>query len=169
MARGLANNEPIVSFAQSKAFDEGFDRIQRSAHASERGRFIWDESQGKLVRAEDYRPPAAKDAPFRVGRFYENTCTVDGVDISTRAKREEYMRKNGLADPSDFKQHLKRKRAERDRFFATGNATPEDDRRAAQVTERVLGRAVEQRQKDYDRERAQREKARIQRGRGFEV
>ena len=102
MARGTANGEPIVSQAQNRAFDEGYDRTF-GTERGERGRFVWDEAQKKLVRAEDYVPlERAVNAPILSGRFYENTKATDGTDIGSRSKHRRYMSERGLTSSSDF-------------------------------------------------------------------
>jgi hypothetical protein len=99
MARGMVNNEPIVSQAQTKAFDEGYERTFGD-RKPQRGRFIYDPAQGKCVPADDYRAPErAADAPILSGRFYENTAATDGVDIGSRAKHRAYMKDRGRASP----------------------------------------------------------------------
>jgi len=167
MARGMVNGEPIVSQAQTKAFDEGFERTFGADRKVERGRFIYDPELGRCVPAAEYHERRALDAPVMAGRFYENVVATDGTDIGTRAKREEYMRKNGLADPSDFTQHLAQKRAERDRFYQTGFGTAEQEKSAKQAADRALHEIVDARQKDYDHTRARREAERTRRGKGF--
>ena len=102
MARGMANNEPIQSQAQNRAFDEGWDRME---HADDgvRGRFVWDTEQKRLVPIAEYRQPErAVDAPILSGRFYEGTKTFEGEDIGSRAKYEAYCRRNGVTNAGDF-------------------------------------------------------------------
>jgi hypothetical protein len=105
VARGTVVGEPVVSQANTREYEEGYDRagLGTSETAKERGRFIYDPVQKKLVRAEDYRPPdRALDAPIMVDRFYENTKATDGTDIGSRAKHRAYMKANGLASADDF-------------------------------------------------------------------
>jgi hypothetical protein len=112
--RGTAAGEPIVSQAQTQAFDEGYDRTFGEP-SKERGRFVWDEAQGRLVRAEDYHAPErALDAPIMMDRFYENTCATDGVDIGSRRKHRQYMRERGLTTVDDYKETFAKKAAERE-------------------------------------------------------
>lgn len=102
MARGMVVGEQIVSQAQTKAFDEGYERVFGD-RKPQRGRWVWDEKAGKLVSADEYVPPErAVDAPILSGRFYENTSTTDGVDIGSRQKHRAYMRDRGLAPADDF-------------------------------------------------------------------
>lgn len=103
MARGMVVGEQIVSQAQTKEFDEGYERVFGKGRKPVRGRWVWDEAQQKLVSADEYVPPArALDAPVMSGRFYENTKTTDGVDIGSRSKHQAYMRERGLAPASDY-------------------------------------------------------------------
>jgi len=109
MARGMAAGEPIVSQAQNKAFDEGAERmgLGTSASAKERGRFVWDPKQNKLVRpweVEREEENFAKDAPVLVGRFYEGVPSPlgDGVVFQSRAQHRAYMREKGLTTIDDY-------------------------------------------------------------------
>lgn len=100
--RGTAAGEGVVSQANTEAFEDGYERVFGSPRA-ERGSWVWDVSQGKLVPAEDYQPPSmAVDAPVLAGRFYENTVATDGTDIGSRKKHREYMRVNGVTAASDY-------------------------------------------------------------------
>lgn len=84
------------SFSVASGFGEG---------TKEKGRFIWDKAQEKLVRAEDYVPPSeALSAPIMVDRFYEGLKSPDGVDIGSRGKYRDYLKATGLAPGSDFSQ-----------------------------------------------------------------
>jgi len=58
----------------------------------------------------------------------------EGYDISTRKRRREYMRATGVADHSDFTNHLAKAREQRDRFF-TGNSGDKSRRE-------IIGRAM---------------------------
>jgi len=167
MARGMAAGEPIVSQAQSDAFDKGYDRTFGERKPIERGRWVWDEVQQKLVRPGEQVHAMAKDAPICAGRIYENLCATDGTDIGTRAKRRDYMERNGLADPQDFKDHVAQKAKDREMLLREGFAGEADRRREMKAAEAVIGRTVEMSQKRYDAERKQREAARRQRGKGF--
>lgn len=49
-----------------------------------------------------------------LGKFeYDNLRTTDGADISSRTKRNRYMKEKGLADPRDFSETWKKAEAER--------------------------------------------------------
>ena len=103
MARGMVAGEGIVSQAASEEYRSEHDRIFGDRQPGQRGRWVWDEQAGKLVRAENYQPPAqACDAPIMVDRFYEGTAASDGTDIGSRRKHRQYMRDRGLAPADDF-------------------------------------------------------------------
>ena len=116
MARGMVNGESIQSQAATEEYRENHERIFGDRPV-QRGRWIWDEAQQKLVRIEDYVPPdEARNAPIMVDRFYEGTKTVDGVDIGSRRKHRQYMKDRGLAPMDDFSDsHFDRMAAEKKR------------------------------------------------------
>jgi hypothetical protein len=102
MARGMVVGEAITSQANTQEFSEGYERTFGD-RKPQRGRWVWDAAQGKLVSADEYQAPErAVDAPILSGRFYENTSTTDGVDIGSRQKHRAYMRDRGLAPADDF-------------------------------------------------------------------
>lgn len=102
MARGTVVGEGVVSQASTEEFREGYERTFGDKKA-ERGRWVYDEAQQKLVRAEEYQAPErAVDAPILAGRFYEGVKAVDGEDIGSRAKHRDYMRRHGVTSFSDF-------------------------------------------------------------------
>src|SRR4030042_483559 len=98
MARGTANNEPVVSQANTPAYRENYPLSGRV----QRGRWVWDAEQGHLVSAEQYRPaPRAIDAPIITDRLHEGTTFDDGHSargIGTRRTRRAFMREAGVQD-----------------------------------------------------------------------
>jgi hypothetical protein len=105
MARGMVVGEPVVSQAQTKEFDEGYERTFGKPDGSAKGgRWVWDAQAKKLVSAEEYVPPEAKrGAGIMVDRFMEGDRAPDGTDIGSRQKRKAWMAATGNADFSDFK------------------------------------------------------------------
>jgi hypothetical protein len=98
----MANGEGIQSQAATDEYREAHQRIFGDRPV-QRGLWIYDEAQQKLVRAEDYVPPEhATNAPIMVDRFYENTKSTDGIDIGSRRKHRQYMKDRGLAPADDF-------------------------------------------------------------------
>ena len=113
----------IRSRPQTAEYDEGHARTFGERPQNVRGRWIWDDAAGKLVRAEDYVPPSqAINAPIIADRIHEGTVSpIDGTDIGSRRKRREHMRVHGVEDATDVSPEYRARVArERDR----------DDRRA---------------------------------------
>ena len=130
MARGLANGERIVSQARTREFDEGYDRVFGPDRKPTRGRWVWDEAQGRLVSAEEYRSgPKALHAPILMDRFYENVAATDGTDIGSRRRHREYMKAHNLTTADDFK-GVWAKQAERREAVKQGKL-PDPNRREA--------------------------------------
>lgn len=103
MARGMANNEPVVSQANTSEYRDGYARTFGEKRV-ERGRWVYDEAQRRLVPADEYEPVChAVDAPIMSGRCHEGQVAPDGTDISTRAKRQAWMRATGNVDHADYK------------------------------------------------------------------
>jgi len=109
MARGIAANEPVVSQAQTRAFDEGADRIGlgKSRASKERGVWVLDRATGRLVRPweatelDETRP--AKHAPISVDRHYEGVRSpIDGTVFQSRRQHKQYMKDRGLTTADDF-------------------------------------------------------------------
>lgn len=84
-------------------FREGYERVFGD-RKPQRGRWVWDKAQGKLVPADEYVPPPeeARAAPIMVDRFMEGAQAQDGTDIGSRRKRREYLQREGLTDANDY-------------------------------------------------------------------
>ena len=114
MARGMVNGEAIVSQAQTKEFDEGYERTFGKDKRPVRGRWVYRD--GRLVDLNDPEPEQAKDAPIMVDRWMEGTKSpIDGADIGSRRKLNQYMKDRGLAIADDFKDTWAAKERERER------------------------------------------------------
>lgn len=170
MARGTANNEGVVSQANSKEYEAGYDAsdLGKSDRSKERGRWIWDPKLQKLVRPWEYdagNTEEARTAPVMMDRFYENTATAEGVDIGSRRKHREYMHRNGLTTSSDYDSkggewdRAEKKRAE---GFASAEQKKDRNQRLAREMERVTLMP----QAKYDREVKERNARRAARGTG---
>jgi hypothetical protein len=115
--KGMVAGQAIQTGAQTKEFDENHERIFGSGKKPTRGRWVWHPKRGEMVPADEYVPEhEVASVPVLTDRHHENTSTVDGQDIGSRAKRREYMKRTGLAEADDFKGHWadapKRKAAE---------------------------------------------------------
>lgn len=109
--RGMVAGQAIQTQAQTKEFDEGYERVFGKG-GGERGRFIYRD--GGLVRVDsDWSDAEARAPTLTEGLVHGNTTTSDGVDISSRKKRREYMAATGVTDFSDYSPewHDKRKKS----------------------------------------------------------
>jgi hypothetical protein len=130
----------------SDAYRENYDRMHGAEHKPTRGKWVWDTERNELVPAHEYRAPQPESdvhTQISMDRHYENTGATDGTDIGSRRKRNEYMRRHGLADASDYRetwQQAEKKRGE----FRSGTPDPR--------TREAVGRAL------YEQERRKRTK-----------
>lgn len=62
----------------------------------------------------DWTPPAKTE--FMLGGHYAGARALDGTPIDTRAKHQEYMRRNNLAVADDFKGQWAQQAKEREAF-----------------------------------------------------
>ena len=133
--KGMVAGKPITSDAVTKEYEDGHARTFGEPRPFPRGRrFRWDPGLKKLVPAGYVDEPRAVSAPVMAGRFYENTKAVDGTDIGSRRKRNEYMRQRNLADTGDFKGVWEQAAKERESI-----QKGEHDRRARRD---AVGRAI---------------------------
>jgi hypothetical protein len=103
MARGTVVGEAVVSQANTKDYEDGYERTFGD-RKPQRGRFVWDAQAKKLVSAEDYVPPEAKHgAGIMVDRFMEGDRAPDGTDIGSRQRRKAWMAATDSVDFDDFK------------------------------------------------------------------
>lgn len=116
--RGMVAGQAIQTQAQSPEYDEGYERIFGKDRKPTRGRFVWSEEAKAMVEVGSEWDDAPRRAGFSEEEVYGKLQTTDGVDISSRKKRREYMRANGVTDSSDFSPgwfERKRKDAEREK------------------------------------------------------
>ncbi|NBD11823.1 hypothetical protein [Corallococcus silvisoli] len=86
----------------------------------------------------DYQSVEAR-TPLFTDRFMEGHCAQDGTDISSRAKRRDYMRAHDLADTSDFTGVWERAAQERARFYGS-NAQHDTQARREAIVRAMEGR-----------------------------
>lgn len=93
------------------------------SHIRERWVYTTDPETGECVKFR-VDPDAMREPEVRtqisMDRHYENTCTLEGIDIGSRRKANEYMRQNGLARPEDFRETWKKAAEQRAKFFTEG-------------------------------------------------
>lgn len=109
------------------------------SHIRERWVYTTDE-QGNCVKFR-VDPDAMREPEVRtqisMDRHYENTVALDGTDIGSRRKTEEYMKRHGLTRPDDYKQTWAKAAEERAKFYTEGGGHKEHEARREAV-----GRAV---------------------------
>lgn len=93
-----------------------------------RKRYRYDLTLKGLVEIpDDWQPiPRVQVMP---GTCYDGQRAQDGTDISSRQKHHDWMRRNNLADTSDFTQAWAKAKRERERVFSGEADKPQ--RRAA--------------------------------------
>jgi hypothetical protein len=126
----MAAGEPINSQANTKDFEEGYERTFGRVEGKKGGKWVYDEKLQKFVDIAHYQPEErALDAPILSGRFYEEAgVATDGTPIDSKPKHREYMRSHGLTIDSDYKEQQKKDTAVRENFYQTGNMTDADRR-----------------------------------------
>jgi hypothetical protein len=97
--RGMVAGQAITTQAQTPEYDGGYERIFGKG-GGERGRFVYRD--GQLVRVDSNWTDADARACKSEEEVYGHDTTSDGVDISSRKKRRDYMRATGVTDASDF-------------------------------------------------------------------
>ena len=123
--RGMVAGQAITTQAQTKEFDEGYERIFGKVREPCRGRFIYDE-QGAIPVDEEWQGTDAQKMPVFTDRYMEKDRAVDGTDISNRTRRRRYMEAHGLADASDYGQaHWNKAEQKRGAFYQGRDADPE--------------------------------------------
>ena len=98
--RGMVAGQPIVSQAQTQAFDEGFDRTF-GERKRERGRFIYRDGQCIPVDA-DWTDTSGSGGHRSEAEVYGDAIATDGTPINTRRRLREYLKETGLTHASDY-------------------------------------------------------------------
>lgn len=80
-----------------------------------RRRWKWDLQLGRLVELPTEWEPTPR-TEIMTGAAYEGVRALDGTDLSSRRKHETYMRDNGLALASDYRETWKQAARERERM-----------------------------------------------------
>ena len=89
------------------AFDAGY--TQTFGHKKpERGSFVWDERQGKLVPKYEY--VADVDAPMVMGDIEPYQSMQTGEMIASRSMHREHLKRHGLIEVGNEVNYLKQNR-----------------------------------------------------------
>ncbi len=116
--RGMVAGQAIQTQAQTKEFDEGYERIFGTKKPV-RGKFVYTSGGEPLAEPVqiDGDWSDAPRQPLRVDVSYmDGLQTQDGVDISSKRRRREYMHTRGVTDMSDFKDTWAKAEKERETF-----------------------------------------------------
>lgn len=108
--RGMVAGQTIQTQAQTAEYDAGYERTFGKG-GGERGRFVYRD--GQLVRVDQDWTDAEKRGFRSEEEVYGHDTTADGVDISSRRKRKDFMTAAGVTDFSDFSPewHEKKKKS----------------------------------------------------------
>ena len=84
-----------------EGFEDGYDRIFDKNRPVVRGKFVWDEEQGKMVSKSEFTPPSsglphiqADIEPFR--------SPIDGRAITSRSKLRDHNKQHGVTNARDY-------------------------------------------------------------------
>lgn len=102
--KGMVAGQPIKTGAQTREYDEGHERIFGKDRTPTRGRFVYsEEHHGMIQVGSDWEPTDRAGAPRKSeAEIYGNDVAQDGSDISSKKRRRDYMKREGVADTSDF-------------------------------------------------------------------
>lgn len=84
-----------------------------------RRRFVQDPDTLELIEVTADREPTRHkgDAALWGDRGYDGLSTTDGVDISSRSKHRQYLKRHGLATFDDYKHEFARRESEREAYY----------------------------------------------------
>jgi hypothetical protein len=127
----------------SEEFREGHARIfGDKPRETGRRRYVYTQNGNPLPApvevSQDWQNSSGVTAPV-TDLYMDGVRATDGTDIGSRAKRREYMKRENLADASDYTQTWAKAKQEREAFFSGKQSSPE--RREA------IARALTQRKK----------------------
>lgn len=118
--RGMVAGQPIQTQAQTKEYDEGFDRIFGKGRKPTKGRTVYTSGGEPLpepieVGAEWSDAQSRAQTPTEE-LTYGGIKATDGTPINSKKKHREYLKQNGLAMAGDYSESFReRVIASRDR------------------------------------------------------
>ena len=116
----MVAGQPITTGAQTKEFDEGYERIFGTGAKPARGRFVYTQGgqplEEPLEVGEDFQDTLGLKAPFTDG-YMDGVRALDGTDIGSRTKRRAWMKAKNLADADDFKGTWEKAAKERAAYY----------------------------------------------------
>jgi hypothetical protein len=129
----MVAGQPIQTGAQTKEYDDGWDRIFKDRDPV-RGRFVYTNGGEALAEpvqvGEDWQNQERRaQTPTEELVYGKLTPATDGTPIDSRRKHREYMQRNGLALQGDFKECGAKAQAERESYFTNTNQAEKKKRR----------------------------------------
>lgn len=111
-------------------------------------RYIYDAKLKQMVEVGadyDSNPCKGHGRLTSEGEQYDGLRATDGTDISSRKKRREFMKRNGLTDPSDYGSYKKdgsflNKALEARRKHFSGEVDTSGGRRRADLARRLFNK-----------------------------
>lgn len=102
----------------TREYAEGHERIFGKT-TRKTGRYVWDSEAKAMIPYEERRLELAAHRVV-TDRYMEGSRTVDGIDISSRQKRNAYKKAMGVEDTSDFKETSAKARKSIEAMFTSG-------------------------------------------------
>lgn len=119
-----SKSESAQAKQTNDAFRESHERLFGNAKP-QRGRTVYTHGGQPLAEPIEVAPEWENPEPKSVLRvdvsYMDGVRATDGTDISSKAKRREYMHRKGLADTSDFDApggHWEKKAKEREHILS---------------------------------------------------
>lgn len=108
--RGMVAGQVIQTQAQTKDFDEGYERIFGRERSRERGRFVVRD--GAVVNvADDWTDAEGRAQTATEELIYSGVKATDGTPINSRKRHREYLKQNGLCMAADYSPEYQAKEA----------------------------------------------------------
>lgn len=115
--KGMVAGKPIQTGAQSKEFDEGYERVFGSERRTRPGRIVYTRGGEPLpepiVVGEDWDDGESRAPVSTEELVYGGAKATDGTPINTRKRHREYLKANGLCMAADYSKEYQEKEAAR--------------------------------------------------------
>lgn len=106
----------------SDAYKDNYDAIFGKGKKVERGSWVWDSGQNKLVPRDEYTGPNAGDEFAGMLKPLDPfTSPVDGTVITCRSKLRDHNRKHGVTNVADYGEGYFERRGKEKYNDMTGN------------------------------------------------
>jgi hypothetical protein len=113
----MVAGQPIQTGAQTKEFDEGYERVFGSERRARPGRIVYTRGGEPLPEpiavGEEWDGGEGRALTTTEELVYGNAKATDGTPINTRKRHREYLKQNGLAMAADYSKEYQEKEAAR--------------------------------------------------------